>query len=208
MAIQTSTDRKNRMKWYPVIATKDFQEMSLGETLAEEPEELIGRHLHLNLMMLLNDPKKQSITVHFEIKEVKGDTGVASLVHYELNSSFLKRLVRKTSNKVEESYAFTTKDGQQCRIKPVLFTRYKVNNSTLTSLRKKSQEHLHHLFQQYSLAELFSLIMSNKLQMELKSALKKIYPVASCEIKSFYTETLSATKNKAQQKTSPAAETP
>ena len=67
MAVQSTVDRKKRKKWYTVLATKDLQELYLGETLAEEPQELLGRHLHLNLMTLLNDPKKQSITVHFAI---------------------------------------------------------------------------------------------------------------------------------------------
>ncbi|MBS3144543.1 hypothetical protein J4208_03070 [Candidatus Woesearchaeota archaeon] len=188
MAVQSTVDRKKRKKWYTVLATKDLQDLYLGETLAEEPGELLGRHLHLNLMTLLNDPKKQSITVHFAIKELRGDIGIASLVHYQLNNSYLKRLVRKTSNKMEESYAMTTKDGQLCRIKPVLFTRHKVNNSTLTSLRKKAEEHLKQIFTQYTLSELFQFIISNKLQMELKAALKKIYPISSCEVKAFYTE--------------------
>lgn len=188
MAVSSTSDRKKRKKWYAVVATKDFQEMRLGETLAAAPEELLGRHLHLNLMTLLNDPKKQSITVHFRVQEVKGDTGIASLVRYNLHTSYLKRLIRKTSNKMEESYALVTKDGQRCRIKPILFTRYRVNNSTLTTLRKKAEEHLRHLFQQHTLAELFFLVISNKLQMDLKGALKTIYPVASCEIKAFYTE--------------------
>ena len=188
MAVQTTLDRKKRKKWYPVIATKDFQEIHLGESLADEPSQLLGRQLHLNLMTLLNDPKKQSSTVHFEVKELRGDMGIATLVHYELNSSYLKRLVRKTSNKMEESFVLMTKDGQRCRIKPVFFTRNKVNNSTLTSLRKKAEVHLHNIFQQYTLPELFSMIITNKLQMELKSALKKVYPISSCEIKAFYTE--------------------
>ena len=89
---------------------------------------------------------------------------------------------------MEESFVMTTKDGQICRIKPVLFTRHKVNNSTLTSLRKKAEEHLKQIFLQYTLSELFQFIISNKLQMELKAALKKIYPISSCEIKAFYTE--------------------
>ncbi len=205
MAVQTAADRKKRKKWYTVIATKDFQEMHLGESLADEPKHLIGRHLHLNLMTLLNDPKKQSITVHFAVQEVRGDLGIASLVHYQLNSSYLKRLVRKTSNKIEESYAITTKDGQKCRIKPVLFTRNKVNNSTLTTVRKKAEEHLRQLFQQYTLPELFSLIISNKLQMELKSALKKIYPISSCEIKSFYSEPGSVAIIQPQEQAPPPA---
>lgn len=206
MAVQTSADRKKRKKWYTVIATKDFQEMHLGETLAEEPQELIGRHLHLNLMTLLNDPKKQSITVHFKIESVKGDIGVATLVHYQLNNSYLKRMVRKTSNKVEESFLLTTKDGQLCRIKPVLFTRNKVNNSTLTSIRKKAEEHLKQVAQQLTLVELFSLVVSNKLQMELKGALRKIYPVSSCEIKMLYTEKSPTVKSTSQAQAVPAVE--
>ena len=173
--------------------------MHLGETLAEEPAELMGRHLHLNLMTLINDPKKQSITVHFAITEIKGDVAIASLVHYSLNNSFLKRLVRKTSNKMEESFLITTRDSHLCRIKPVLFTRNKVNNSTLTSLRKKAEEHLRQIFTQYSLVELFQLIISNKLQMEMKTALKKIYPISSCEIKTFYTESSSPTQQPVTQ---------
>ena len=188
MATSTSADKKKRKKWYSVIATQEFQQMPLGETLALEPQEILGRHLHLNAMTLLNDPKKQAITVDFQVREIKGDIGVASLVKYTLNTSQIKRLVRKTSNKIEQSYAFTTKDGQQCKIKPILFTRNKVNHSTLTSLRKGTEAYLQQQFQQQTLHELFSFIFSNKLQMDLKSVLKKIYPVASCEIRSFYKE--------------------
>ena len=78
----------------------------------------------------------------------------------------------------------TTKDDVTFRIRPLLLTRYKTHKSVLTALRKKALETIQQVVSEIESSDIYSLIISHKLQMETKNSLKKIYPIAICEIKS------------------------
>jgi ribosomal protein S3AE len=187
MAQQTQTvkDKKKKKYWYTVVAPQDFQSVKLGETPAFTAQDLIGKVLHINLMTLTNDPKKQAVNLSFKIVQVSQTTAVTNLFQYSLNTAHIKRLIRKASDKIEESFLVTTKDNFTYRIKPIFFTRHEVSNSLLTALRKKITEHLQHALRELTSTEIFTQLISNKLQAESKSALKKTYPVSLFEIKSF-----------------------
>ena len=133
----------------------------------------------------LSDPKKQAVNLSFKIAQVSSTTAVTNLIQYSLTTAHIKRLIRKASDKIEESFLVTTKDNFTYRIKPIFFTRHEVSNSLLTALRKKTIEHLQHTLRELTSTEIFTQLISNKLQAEAKSALKKVYPVSLFEIKSF-----------------------
>jgi len=66
-----------------------------------------------------------------------------------------------------------------------MITRNKVSRAVRQSLRLTARQHLEvHLTTRTS-KELFSEVMTNKLQKELSLKLKKIYPLALCEIRVF-----------------------
>lgn len=182
---QSAKDKKKKKHWYSVHATAQFQNLKLGETLAYTPQEIIGKVLKINLMTLTNDPKKQAVTLSFKIHEVNHTTGTALLTGYALNSAHLKRLVRKASNKIEDSFFVVTKDNLTFRIKPIIFTRYQVSNSLLTALRKKTQEIMQNAIRELPSVDVFTSLISNHLQMETKGALKKLYPISICDVKTF-----------------------
>lgn len=184
MALAKTEKRKRRKHWYAVLAPKQFQKMKLGESQAYAAEELVGRTIQANLMTLTNDPKRQSITLTFRIESVNGNNCETNVVKYTINNSHIKRLVRKASNKIEESFVVTTKDNVRYRIKPIVLTRYRANKSVLTALRKKTVEIVTAFVAGMESEALFPSVISHKLQMETKNTLKKIYPVAICEVKS------------------------
>ena len=82
--------------------------MKLGETRAYSPQDLIGKSLKVNLMALTNDPKTQSVTLRFKIVEASQTNCVTDLVDYVINNAHIKRLVRKASNKLEDSFLVKT----------------------------------------------------------------------------------------------------
>jgi small subunit ribosomal protein S3Ae len=185
MAISSSDKKKKKKFWYPIVAPKQFQNTKLGETRAYNAEELVGKVVKSNLMTLTNDPKKQSITLSFRVQEISNNTGVTSLINYSINNAHIKRLVRKASKKLEGSFIVKTKDNKTYRIKPIILTRYKANNSVLTALRKGSEELITKYIAGLNSEDVYAQIITHKLQMETKNTLKKIYPISICEIKAF-----------------------
>jgi len=182
--IKKTKQNIKKKKWYSLHASKEFNNVKIGESYVENPEQLKGKYVGTNLGFVANDPKKQGYNVTFAIIETKGDIGVGELVEYSLSSSHLKRMVRKGTGKMEDSFVVTTKDGIKYRIKPVFVTRFSTHNSVKTALRKKSQEYYIESFKQINSNEVFTQIISNKLQVNLKQTLRKIYPVSVSEIKS------------------------
>ena len=182
--VQKDTKAKKK-RWFAIHASQEFGHQKIGESYVELPEQLQNKHLRVNLGFLMGDPKKQSYTVTFKVVEIKGETGVAELVGYALGPSAVKRLIRKGIGKIEDSFVVTTKDNQRFQIKPVFVTRYPTYASVRTALRKRTRELILEMFQQMEGKDVFIHIMSNKLQMDLKSQLRKIFPLAISEIRLF-----------------------
>ena len=69
--------QRAKKKWYTIVGKGDFDKVTLGESLVHSARDLIGKKLKINLMVLTNDPKKQSVSLVFSVASVDGDTGLA-----------------------------------------------------------------------------------------------------------------------------------
>ena len=169
---------------------------------AFEIEELQGRFIKYDLSRLLRGKSMMLQTVI----DVKEGLAVASPKQLYLIPNFLKRVVRKGSNYVEDSFSTETKDAI-VRIKPFLVTRRKVSRAVRKALRNKAKEELISYLKSKDSEEVFTEILRNNLQKQLSFKLKKIYPLSACEIKDFKIEkVLNSTETK-KTKEKPAHET-
>src|SRR3989339_352269 len=98
-----------------------------------------------------------------------------------------KRIIRKGTNYVEDSFSTNTTDAQ-VRIKPFLVTRRKVSRRVRKALRDKTKEELINYVKDKDADQLFKEILRNQLQKTLSLKLKKIYPLSLCEIRVFKIE--------------------
>ncbi|MEK6862554.1 MAG: 30S ribosomal protein S3ae, partial [Nanoarchaeota archaeon] len=73
---------KKKKKWFTILAGPEFDNAEIGETLANENANLIGRTLEVNLADITRDPKSQNIKVKFRIKEVKDTQCYTELISY------------------------------------------------------------------------------------------------------------------------------
>ena len=71
MPIEKTTIKVKKKKWFEIVAPKLFDERVIGETTALEPDKLIGKPVLINLMALTNDPRKQNVSIKFNIESVK-----------------------------------------------------------------------------------------------------------------------------------------
>ena len=181
--VQVRKSSKKKKKWFDIVAPKVFNSLKIGETLAYEPSQLVGRKLRVNLMVLTNDPKKQNTNVNFKVASLSGENGVCKIVGYELNRSYIKRMVRKSTSKIDDSFVVESKSGLKFKIKPLLIARFKINNSVATEIRKKLRENVGNFFKEKSDDEIILAIVQGKLQREIRGSLKKIYPLSAFEIR-------------------------
>ncbi|MFH1637956.1 MAG: hypothetical protein ABIB71_06025 [Candidatus Woesearchaeota archaeon] len=183
MAAKKQSAKAQKKKWFNLIASPELGKVLIGETPAFDVGLIKGRVVSVNMMALTREPKKQSVTLKFRVTDVTGSDAQTELIKYELSSVFVKRLVKKARDKIDDSFILETKDKLKVRIKPLLLTRVKTNNKKLTSLRMKARELILGIAQEKSYSELVIMILRGELQRSLRSGLKKIYPLSCSEIR-------------------------
>ena len=116
-----------------------------------------------------------------EVIEDKGQLK-AIFKRLRLVQSYVKRLVRKGTSWVEDSFQVKAKD-KLMRIKPLLVTRKKVSRSIKKHLREKCRELIEKFVTKSTARDVFNAIITGVLQKSMSKELKRIYPLAVCEIR-------------------------
>ena len=145
--------------------------------------ELEGKFIKYDLTRIL---RGKSILMQFKVS-IKENKAIASPRGILLMPYFLRRMIRKGTDYVEDSFITDCKDAI-VKIKPFLITRRKVSNKVKRGLREKAKEEIKKYLKDKTSLRIFEEILKNKMQKELSLTLKKIYPLSLCEIKSFEIE--------------------
>lgn len=145
---------------------------------AYEIEELNGRYINYDLTRLMRG-KSILLQSKVTIKDKEASTIPTQII---LLPYYLKRMVRKGTNYVEDSFSVEINDSI-IRIKPFLVTRRKVSRAVRRALRNKAKEEITNYVKTKDSEELFREILKNSLQKSLSLKLKKIYPLSTCEIR-------------------------
>jgi ribosomal protein S3AE len=145
---------------------------------AYEIPELEGRFMKYDLTRILRG-KSLMLTLRVKVENGKATTVAKKVV---LMPYFLRRMVRKGTNYVEDSFSTECKDAI-LKIKPFLVTRKKVSRAVRAALRIKAKEELIAYVKDKTSEQLFDDVLKNQLQKPLSQKLKKIYPLALCEIR-------------------------
>lgn len=167
-------------------AKKSFFEVSAPLTSAKialyasSPTALQGKIVKLDLTRSLRGKNLElSLRVNAEQEQLNSEP-----VSLELAGSYIRRMMRKGTDYVEDSFITSFKDGKAV-IKPFMITRNKVSRTVRRELRNTARQHLEAYATTRTAKEMFADVMANKIQKDLSLKLKKIYPLALCEIRVF-----------------------
>ncbi len=170
--------KKNvKKKFFEVEAPMTSTKIQL---LATEPEELNGKCVRLDLTRNLRGKS-------FELKlKIKADGENLSAVPRDLvlAGSYIRRMMRRGTDYVEDSFVADCRDFS-VRVKPFLITRKRVSRAVRNALRETAKKFIISQIKVKEANEMVTLIMTNKFQKMLSLKLKKIYPLALCEIRQF-----------------------
>lgn len=178
MAEQTTKAKKGMKKGFfevkaPITATKI-------QLYAGAPEELEGKVVKLDLTRSL---KGKNFELRMRVAKKEGALE-AEPISLALAGSYIRRMMRTGIDYIEDSFVVDTKDGKT-RVKPFMITRNKVSRAVRNEIRNGARKFVEEHFKTRTQQELFNEVMTNKIQKELFVRLKKVYPLALCEIRVF-----------------------
>ncbi len=165
-------------------ARKKFFEVKIPLTAAKvhlygySQEELEGSTVKLDLTRSL---KGKNLELRARVK-LRENELVGEFISLQLLQSYIKKIMRRGINYVEDSFEVECKDAKLV-IKPFLITRKKVSRKVRSFIRETAKKYLIAKAKIRTSEELFSEIIANKLQKELSLKIKKIYPLGLCEIR-------------------------
>ena len=176
-------NKEIKKQWASVISTREFGNTELAEIPYTDVKTLIGRVLRVNLYLLTNDSRKQNAEIAFKIINSDGKTANTELMGYKILNAYVKRVIRKGKEKVDDSFSCESRDRVKIKVKPFFITKNKTSNSIVTKLR----QHTRQIMTEYSKSTDFERIVkditSNFLQKNIKQELKKIYPLNLFELR-------------------------
>src|SRR3989344_827978 len=163
--------------FYEVSAPLTSVKISL---YGNSPESFDGKVVKLDLTKSL---RGKNFELCLKVKNQDGQLS-ANPTKIILSGSYVRKSMRKGSDYIEDSFEILARD-YIARIKPFLITRRKVSRSVRNALRLASRKYLEAHIKIRSAKEVFSDIMAGKIQKTMSQKLKKIYPLALCEIRAF-----------------------
>ena len=86
---------------YTIIAPENFENHELGDTLAKDSKQLIGRTVDVSLRDLVGDKSKQHLKLVFEVNDVEGSKANTQFKAFTANPGYLRSKVRKGSSKID-----------------------------------------------------------------------------------------------------------
>jgi len=168
------------------IQKKSFFEVGSDITAAKinlyasSAEELDGKIVKIDLTRSLRGKSIElRLKVKMDNKELIGEP-----ISLELAGSYIRRAFRKGADYVEDSFISDCKDVKVL-IKLFILTRNKVSRAVRRRIRVVAKDHLIGYLKTRAAKEIFTEIMTNKIQKEISLKLKKVYPLAMCEIRVF-----------------------
>ncbi len=185
---QEGKEKVSRVKikkklWFKILGPKMFGNKELGETFLPEPSVAIGRTLRVNLKDLTGNVRDQNGYVVFKVATVAGMTLQAVVLGYELTPAYVKRMVRKNTNRLDDFVQLHSKEGRDVIVKATMITLHKVQRSVQSALR----EQFHAMLQEdldKGLDVLLEGVLSGRMQATARKRLAKVYPLKELALKS------------------------
>ncbi|HLD37030.1 MAG TPA: hypothetical protein VJA86_00370 [Candidatus Nanoarchaeia archaeon] len=146
-------------------------------------ESFNNQTIKLDLTRIL---RGKSIEVTLRVN-VSNGAATAVPIKLELLGFFIRRMLRTGIDYVEDSFSAKCKE-ESLRVKTFMITRKKVPRSVRKALRNAARSFVSEYIKEKSFDEIVEDIVFNKLQKSLSLTMKKIYPLALCEIRIIYKE--------------------
>ncbi|MDD5472896.1 MAG: 30S ribosomal protein S3ae [Candidatus Methanoperedens sp.] len=183
MAVTKAVEGWKAKQWYNLVAPDMFGKTNIGETVAEEPEKLIGRVVEVTLGELTNDLSKQNTKLILKIDRVGGDSAYTKFMGHQLTQDYLRSLVKRQASAIETNVSVTTKDGYTVRVKPSCFTIKRARANQVKAIREIMNNVIAARAKELDMQQFVQDIITGKLSASIYHDVKPVYPLRRVEVR-------------------------
>jgi len=183
-AARKQKDKWKSKRWYTIRAPRTpWSFRVIGETLAELPEQLIGRHYEVIQNELDGDFSKMHVKVVFRVTDVLGNDAITEFVGHELLKDHVRRQVRRDRGKIDDTIDVITEDGYYVRFKPLMISRGRIKASQKQQMRTLAREVILKTGATSTWFKLQASTLDGTLETMIKEAVSTIQPVRTVVIR-------------------------
>ncbi|WP_254808989.1 30S ribosomal protein S3ae [Natronosalvus amylolyticus] len=182
MSERSVSRAKQEKRWYTVFAPEQFDREELGETPADEPEQVYDRTIETTLGELTNNASENNTKLTFQVNDVGSDAAYTEFKEHSLSRDYLRSLVRRGASKIEAYVTVLTTDDYRVQIQPVAFTTKKADASQEKAIRKQMVEMVEDAAAERTFEEVIDGIVEGRLSSAIYGECKTIYPLRRVEI--------------------------
>ena len=183
-AARKQRDKWKAKRWYTIRAPRTpWSFRVIGETLAEEPSQLIGRNYEVIQNELDGDFSKMHVKVVFKVTDVLGNDAVTEFVGHELLKDYVQRQVRRDRGKIDDTIDVVTEDGFYVRFKPLMISRARIKSSQKQQMRTIARDIILTTGATSTWFKLQAATLDGTLENKIKEAVSKIQPVRTVVIR-------------------------
>jgi len=168
---------------YEVFAPRMFGEAKIGETIASDASNLIGRVLETTVKDLTNDFSKQHIKLRFQIADVKGDRVYTKFKGHSLSRDYMRSQIRRKTTRVERVTDVETKDNQKLRVKTIALAVGRAQTAQEKLIRKIMADRVAKAAKKLNLDQFVQEVVLGKISSDMYKAANKIYPLKRVEVR-------------------------
>ena len=183
MSERSVSRQRQGKRWYTVLAPEEFDRAELGETMAEEPEQVVGRTVETTLGEITGDQGQDNIKLIFKITDVGSDAAYTEFIQHELTRDYLRSMVRRGASKIDLHITVRTTDDYRVRVSPVAFTTKKADRSQEQAIRQIMIDLVEEAAEERTFADLVDSVVEGRLSSAIYGEAKTIYPLRRVEVR-------------------------
>ncbi|MXR22285.1 30S ribosomal protein S3ae [Halobacterium bonnevillei] len=181
MSERSVSKQSQEKRWYTVLAPEEFDRQELGETPADEPEQVYERTIETTLGDL-TEGGENNVKLTFQVTDVGSDTASTEFVKHELTRDYKRSLVRRGSSKVEATITVLTTDDYRVKVQPVAYTTKQADHSQQKAIRRTMIDLVEEAGEERTFEALIDSIIEGRLSSAIYGEANTIYPLRRVEV--------------------------
>jgi small subunit ribosomal protein S3Ae len=182
MSERSVSKQRRGKRWYTVFAPEQFDRAELGETMADEPDKVVGRTIQTTLGELEDDQSQNNTKLTFKVTDVGSDSAYTEFVEHELTRDYLRSLVRRGASKVDATITVLTTDDYRVRVQPVALTTKKADRSQEKAIRRIMIDLVEEAAAERTFEGLIDSVVEGRLSSAIYAEAKEVYPLRRVEV--------------------------
>jgi small subunit ribosomal protein S3Ae len=168
--------------WYKVYAPENLGKTFIGDTIANDPESVVGRVMQTTLGEITNDYARQNVKMRFRVASVAGDSAYTEFIGHEMTRDYLRSLVKRRTSRIDCHIPITTKDGKKVELTVTCYTLTRANLSQVHAIRSLITLQVTEWATAGDMNQLLNGIVAGEISKELFKVLKLVFPIRRVEI--------------------------